>query len=875
MSLAPGEKLGPYEILSLCGKGGMGEVYKAHDTRLQRDVAIKTSAKQFSERFEREARAIAALNHPNICTIYDVGSLPNAPGYLVMEYVEGAPLKGPYPLDTALNYARQIGSALEAAHDKAITHRDLKPGNIMLKPDGVIKVLDFGLAKFGGPTPSSISQDSPTLSMAATVAGTILGTAAYMAPEQARGKEVDKRADIWAFGVVFHEMLTGERLFKGEDLTETMAAVVMREPDLSTIPHQVRRLLKKCLQKDPAKRLRDIGDVWELLDEPAVPPPSRDREGADRRSKLPWLIGAAAIVAGLATAGLSFTRTPQAVSADPVRFTLNPSKGTTLTSGGPNRSTTAVSPDGRYIAFLADETDGTGAGTRSLWVRELKSLSAQKLDKTEGAIEPFWSPDSKHIGFGTDGKLKRISVSGGAPINVCDSTNFEGGTWFQPPGADSEGLILFATTNGIGIQRVPASGGVPTAVTKLAQGEEGHSHPQFLPDGKRFQYFVRGGPKPGIYVQSFGSDQRTFLLTTHGRASMAPPDYLLYMRDNTLLSQHVDWEAVKVLGEPVAVTDEVRSGGSNGRNGFSVSSTGTLVYRGGSTNEQQFRWYTRDGKADGPPVARLDANAIELSPDNKRGIIERRTTGGTTLDLWLVDLPGGVLSRLTSDAGAEYDAVWSPDSRRIAFQKESKPGVYQMLIGSGRDSLVYSGVVNDVFAWTREGLLVRIDGKVSLLPVPEETAASPVAEKPKVVFEVKYPVNEFQVSPDGKWVAYYSAESGSSEVWVASFPGFTDRRKVSAGFGEAPRWRADGKELFFLPSGTGISAVDVKTGATFESGTPKLLFTIPGAATLANVNFRYAVSNDGKRFLVRQQPETGENQAEPIYVILNWPALGK
>ena len=863
MALASGSRIGPYEIQSLLGKGGMGEVYRAQDTRLHRDVAIKTSAKQFSERFEREARAIAALNHSNICTLYDVG-----PDYLVMEYVEGEPLKGPIPLDKALEYARQIASALEAAHEKGITHRDLKPGNIMLKPDGTIKVLDFGLAKFGGSTPSVVSEDSPTLSMAATMAGTILGTAAYMAPEQARGKSVDKRADIWAFGVVLHEMLTGERLFKGEDLTETMAAVVMRDPDLTPVPHEVRRLLKKCLQKDPAKRLRDIGDVWELLDQPTVE--SAPVVVEKPVSKLPWMIAAAAVAAGLLTAGLSYTRAPQVVNADPVRFTLNPSKGTILTNTGPNRLNTVISPDGRYVAFLAQE--GAGNGARSLWIRELKSLSAQKLDKTEGATDPFWSPDSKNIAFGADGKLKRISVSGGAPVNLCDSASFEGGTWFQPPGTDAEGIILFATTSVIGIQRVPASGGVPTPVTN-AQAAEGHGYPEFLPDGKRFLYFVRGGAKPGIYVQTLGSEQSTFLLTTPSRASFAPPDYLLYMRDNTLLSQHVDWDALKVLGEPVAVTDEVRVGGTNGRNGFSVSMTGALAYRGGTTNDMQFRWYTRDGKPDSAPIGRADSNNIELSPDKKRGIIEVRSTGSQGVDLWLVEFPSGVMSRLTSDVGAEADAVWSPDSRRIVFIKENKPGIYQMLIGSGKDLPVYAGPANDIFGWTKDGLLVRIEGKVSLLPVPEETASNPVTERPKVVFEAKYPVNQFHVSPDGKWVAYYSAESGSSEIWVASFPGFTERRKVSVGFGQAPIWRPDGRELYYVEDGSALMAVDVKSGATFESGTPKALFAAGNYQT--NTNFRYGVSNDGQRFLIRQTPESGENQVEPMYVILNWPSLAR
>ncbi len=870
MPLVAGDKLGPYEILFLLGKGGMGEVYKAHDTRLQRDVAIKTSAKQFSERFEREARAIAALNHPNICTLFDVG-----PNYLVMEYVEGEPLKGPYSLDKALDCARQIASALEAAHERGITHRDLKPGNIMLKPDGTIKVLDFGLAKFGGSAPTVNSEDSPTLSMAATQAGTILGTAAYMAPEQARGKPVDKRADIWAFGVVLHEILTGERLFKGEDLTETMAAVVMRDPDLTPVPHEVRRLLKKCLQKDPAKRLRDIGDVWELLDEPvaAAEPVTIVEKPA---SKLPWIAAAAGIVAALAFAGLYLTRPAPPAAAEAVRFTLPPPPGNVITLNGPNRSNLAISPDGKYVVFAADDV---ATNTRSLWVRALGSLSAQKLDKTEGGAEPFWSPDSKNIGFFADGKLKRVPVSGGSPVNICDSVALEGGTWFQQAGTGGqvEGVILFSPGATDAIYRVPASGGLPTPVTKLQKGEQGHSYPEFLPDGKRFQYFVRGGPKQGIYVQSLdvegGAEDRKFLMATPGRARLAPPDYLLFMRENTLLSQHVDWDAVKLLGEPIAVTDEVRTGGTNGRNAFSVSSTGALLYRGGSSVDQQYRWYTRDGKPDGPEFARADTNSITLSPDNKRAIVERRL-GGASLDLWLIEFPSGVLSRLTSDPDAESDPVWSPDSRRIAFVKAgANPGLYQMLIGSGRDSLVYAGITS-AEAWTRDGLLVRnAEFAALLLPAPEENADKPIAEKPRSLLEVKYQTDQMRVSPDGKWVAYRSRESGSDEVWVASFPAFADRRKVSgSGSAFAPLWRADGRELFFL-NNERVMSVDVKAGTTFEANEPKLVLNAPGA-TIANANVhRYAVTNDGRRFLIRESPTNSDNAVEQLYLILNWPSL--
>ncbi|MEO8097975.1 MAG: protein kinase [Acidobacteriota bacterium] len=871
MPLAPGDKLGPYEILSPIGKGGMGEVFKAHDSRLGRDVAIKVSATQFSERFEREARAIAALNHTNICTLFDVG-----PNYLVMEYVEGQSLQasiqaGPIPLETALLYARQVASALEAAHEKAITHRDLKPGNIMIKPDGSVKVLDFGLAKFGGSAPTAISEDSPTLSMAATQAGTILGTAAYMAPEQARGKPVDKRADIWAFGVVMHEMLTGQRTFKGEDLTETMAAVVMKDPDLAPIPRQVRRLLKKCLEKDPNKRLRDIADAWELLD--PEPVEIQAVVASTPASKTPWAIAGAAVFALAGLAAWTFYPRPKPAQPEAIRFTLAPPPGVSLTGNRSGGSQVAVSPDGRYVAFVADPTDAGGA-SRTLWVRALGSLSAQKLDKTEGATDPFWSPDSKNIAFFADGKLRRISVSGGSPINICDSDADEGGSWFQPEG-QGDGVVLFALVNGTPIQRVPATGGVPTSATKLEEGETKHTYPQFLPDGKRFLYHVTG-PKPGIYVQTLGSDQRTLLLETSKRASFAPPDLLLFMRDSTLLAQHVEWSTLKLLGEPISVTDEVRNGAAaNTRNAFSVSSTGVLAYRAGSSNQVQYRWYMRDGKPDGPALA-VGANngAIELSPDNKRAVFERAS--GNNTDLWLMEFPSGVVSRLTSDAGNEQDPVWSPDSRRIAFVKSDATGgkraIYQMLIGSGKDSLVYPEV-STLKTWTREGLVGRLSSSEFLIPAPEENATKPITEKPRILIEHKYQIDQAQVSPDGKWVAYRSRESGTDEVWVATFPGFTDRRNVSGGTGSQPLWRADGKELIFLGPNSVLMSVDVRTGTTFNATEPRVLFSPPGNMIFSTSGHMYAMSSDAKRFLLRESLNTSSTELEPLYLILNWPSL--
>jgi eukaryotic-like serine/threonine-protein kinase len=852
MALAPGDTLGPYQIVASIGKGGMGEVFKARDTRLNRDVAIKVSAERFSERFEREARVIASLNHPNICTLYDVG-----PNYLVMEFIEGESPKGPLPLETVLSYARQMADAFDCAHEKAITHRDLKPANLKITPDGVLKVLDFGLAKVGQTRTEAPSQDSPTLTMGMTEVGMILGTAAYMAPEQAKGKVVDKRADIWAYGVVLYELSTGKRLFKGEDVGDILASVLKEHPDFDLVPEMLRPLLKSCLEKDPKRRLRDIADAMTLVGQALSPAAPRQAESLSYR-----IVAAVATVVALALAAWTFYPRPAPPRPEAVRFTLPPAKGTTLTVNRREGSDQALSPDGRYVAFLAES-----GGTRSLWVRALGSQAAQQLDKTEAAIDPFWSPDSKNIAFYAGGKLKRIAVAGGSPISICDATSVEGGTWLQQASADgqTDGVILFAPSQASPILRVPASGGVPSPVTKLAQGEAGHLFPQFLPDGKRFLFFANGGVRPGIYVQALGSGERSFLLATRGRASFAPPDYVLFMSDNNLLAQHVDWDALNPLGEPVLVTDEVRTAGP--RNSFSVSSTGALVYRAGSGAQVQYRWFTRDGKPEGMGLTLGDYEAIDLSPDNKRAVVERSG------DLWLIEFPGGVLSRLTSDKATEEDAVWSPDSRRIAFRRAGdKPGIYQMLIGSGKDTLVHPGS-NSLEAWTRDGLLLT-NGRhtVALLPAPKEDAAGPLTEKPRTLLEVQYNVDQLRVSPDGKWVAYMSTESGNQEMWVAAFPGFTDRRKVSVGGARAPLWRADGKELIFDSQPDNFTAVDVKTGVTFEAGSPKILFKMP-AGSGSNARLYYAITNDAKRFLVRTTGGDGGGEVEPLQVILNWPAL--
>ena len=867
MPLTSGTRLGPYEILDPIGAGGMGEVYRARDTRLDRIVAVKVSKDQFSERFEREARSVAALNHPNICALYDVG-----PNYLVMEFVEGETLAGPLPLETAVKYARQIAEAIEAAHDKGIVHRDLKPANVKVTPDGTVKVLDFGLAKAlsDDPAPGSM-QNSPTLSMAMTQAGMILGTAAYMSPEQAKGKPADRRADIWAFGVVFYEMLAGGQTFSGETAAETLASVLKEAISFDRLPADtppvIRTLLNRCLERDVRKRLQAIGEARIVLEGPLdtkasgaeVPPPTKAR----LTTWIPWAITGALALAFLGLAAWTWWPRKAPAEVGVARFAVVPPESTVLTGNGPNAPQVAVSPDGRYVAFVVDE-NGKG---RTLWIRALGSLTAQRLDRTDGARFPFWSPDSNDIAFFADAKLKRIAVSGGSPLTICDAPNPDGGAWSR------DGVIIFAPESNGALQRVPASGGVPAALTTLdkTQQETAHIFPQFLPDGQRFLYWARG-TKTGIYVQSLGSNERTFVAPTPGRAIFAS-GFLLFLRDNTLLAQRLDVKSLRLEGEPVTVAQDVRTGGSNGRNAFSVSENGVLAYRGGVTaGNVQLIWHSRDGKATGTALAATEFGQIELSPDDKQVVVERAPSGGGSADLWLLDLTTNVFSRLTSGPNSERDPLWSPDSRRVIYtvSDSKEPEIREKVVG-GEDSLIFAdGKANFPDDWSRDGksLVYHTTGgaALSILPLSGD-------RKPRVLFEAPFQKDQVRVSPDGRWVAYTSFESANQpEIFVAAFPSFTDRRQISTG-GLEPRWRSDGRELYYISLDRKIFAVEVRASSALQLGTVKTLFQLPTSAAISATGYGFAVTADGQKFLVRELANTSNpDAAESLYVVLNWPS---
>ena len=878
--MTPGTKLGPYEIVALLGAGGMGEVYRAHDPRVGRDVAIKISQEQFSERFAREARAVASLNHPNICTLYDVG-----PNFLVMELVEGESPEGPLPLDEALRIARQIVDALSEAHEKGVTHRDLKPGNIKIKPDGTVKVLDFGLAKLspareGGGSDLAATQ-SPTLSMAATQAGMILGTAAYMAPEQAKGKPVDRRADIWAFGVVLHELLTGRRLFEAEDVTETLASVVLKEPDWEGVPQEVRRLLKKCLAKDPKQRLRDIGDVWELLEEPLAPSVAASEPVRSRRAMAGWASAAVVTLALGTLAFVHFRETPPPEHT--LRYTIAPPEGASVHSF-------AVSPDGRLLAMAA-----TTNGKRQLWIRPMDALQWQPMPSTDDARYPFWSPDSRNIAFFAEGKIRKIAASGGPSQPVCDAADARGGSWSR------DDVIVFSASGspeGV-IQRVSAAGGIPTAAT---QAKSRVLFPTFLPDDRHFLYEVGGisAEKNGIYVASLDGKENRRILNDTSSAVFAPAasgersGHVLFIRENNLMAQPFDAGSLQTSGDVFPVAEGVGLANGNNYAPVAASSNGVLLYwtggAGGAGSNFQLVWYDRSGKVVETvgPLSNIVMPA--LSPDEKTVAFSKQGGGAAERDIWLRDLVRGSERRLTTDASTNVAPFFSPDGKQIAFRSNrgTKQDLYaRASSGAGENELLVSTPNSKlVNQWSRDGRFIVYSEvgpkRWDLWYLPMGNDGKP-AGKPVAFLHSEFNEVHGQLSPDSRWMAYTSEVSGQREVYVQPFPSADNEIRISTAGGEQPRWRADSKELFYLGADGKIASVTISVSGgpkpSLKAGTPVPLFDAhssipPGQG--GNV-FNYDVTADGKRFLVSATGAAASvgSGTPPVIVLVNWNAPKK
>jgi Tol biopolymer transport system component/predicted Ser/Thr protein kinase len=863
-ALQPGQSLGPHRIECFLAAGGMGEVYRAIDTRLNRPVAIKVSAERFSERFEREARVIASLNHPNICTLYDVGA-----NYLVMEYVEGPTLgeriaRGPIPLAEALEIARQVAAALEEAHQRLVVHRDLKPDNVKIKPDGTVKVLDFGLAKLPAApaAPSGNVTDSPTLTLAATRGGVLLGTVAYMSPEQARGEPVDKRSDVWAFGAVLWEMLTGRQLFQGKTTSDVLAAVIRDEPDLGQAPAKVRPLLKRCLEKDPQKRLRDIGDTMGIIE-------STQEAAEVRTNPLPWVAGALLLAALAALSWVHFREAPLEVRA--ITASIEPPENTEFEfpyGTGPGLCPPALSPDGRWIVFRARGADGKV----QLWVRELDSPAARSLAGTEEALYPFWSPDNRSIAFFAGGKLKRMEITGGPAVTLAEAPSPAGGSW------SAEGTIVFGAVLSGPLQRVPESGGVPKAARKIEPGHD--CFPWFLPDGHHFVFTTRTQEtgEPMLRIGSLDSGDAKTIGPVSNLNVAYSSGHLLFLREYTLMAQPFDPKRLAVSGAAVPLAERVRSilpaGGTVGI--FSASREGMLAYQTGPAGSLELTWFDRGGRSLGTLGDPGDIWSVDFSPDYKRVAI---TSRGQNDDIWIYEVARGSATRFTFSPASERDPIWSPDGRSLVYFSNAKGrwDLYRKTVdGTGTEELLYADEASKVASsWSPDGkflLYFRLGPKtrttaIWVLPVGSGLGPGTVPKPFPWTSAATHETNP-KFSSDGHWVAYQSDESGRPEIFVARFPEASGKRLISNGGGSYPRWRADGREIFYELNGTLMAAGVSIQGGSVEVGAIRSL-RIP----ITFPHYRYDVTADGQRFLVATP--RGPKSPAPLTLIQNWTALLK
>ncbi len=858
MPLTPGDKLGPYEILSPIGAGGMGEVYKARDTRLDRSVAVKVLPQHIAKRedlrarFEREARAVASLNHPNICTLFDIGS-QDGTSYMVMELMEGETLaarieKGPIPLEQALGFAQQIADALDRAHRAGVTHRDVKPANIMLTRDG-IKVLDFGLAK----STAALGPNDATIVASLTTEGSIIGTPQYMAPEQFEGKEADARSDIWALGAVLYEMVTGQKAFQGKSYSTLVGAILATDPQPMSVksftPAWVERLVRRCLSKDPEGRYFSMHDIVLDLRTPPV-----ESAASAKANHWPWVVAACLAVVLSALAVVRFRESSPEL---PMRITyiLPPDKA--------EFNETAISPDGKLLAFTA-----TSEGKQQLWVRPLRSLAAQPLAGTERAADPFWSPDSRWIGFFAGGKLKKIEATGGLAQALCDLSATRGGTW------NAEGIILFGDES-FGLSRISALGGMPSPVTTSNQAKEGlHGSPVFLPGGRRFLYRIAGtkDATAGIYVGSLDTRERTRLVGDTSTPGFSE-GHLLVVRQGTLMAQRLDADRGAVFGQPFPVAEKVGRDALRGRERFSVSGNGLLVYESGGGEWSQLTWLDRGGKqleAVAAPIHGLIHP--QFSPDEKQlAFIQTDDQNG---DIWTRDMARGISTRFTSDPAFEGYPLWSPDGRRMVFSS-NREGPYDLYIkgisgASHEQPLLKTANRKFATSWTADGHLLLYHDvdpitKDDLWVLPMEGE-----RKPSVFLRTTSDEGHGAFSPDGKWIAYQSNESGRFEIYVQPYPATGAKWQVSKDGGNMAAWRRDGKEIYWLEE-SALMAAEVKSGPVFQPGVPQQLFET-GIRKIRNE--RYAVSGDGKRFLV-PLPVMETVAIRPTTVVENWLAVAK
>jgi len=867
MSLSPGARLGPYEILAPLGAGGMGEVYKARDTRLERTVAIKvlpshmSQNAEFRQRFEREAKTISQLSHPHICALYDVGH-QDGTDYLVMEYLEGETLterlaKGSLPTEQVLRYSIEMADALDKAHRQGVIHRDLKPGNVMLTKSGV-KLVDFGLAKFTAPGAARLSSATalPTQAPDLTAEGTILGTFQYMAPEQLEGKEADARTDIFAFGVVLYEMATGKKAFSGSSQASLISAIMKEEPaPISTVqpmtPPALDRVVKTCLAKDPEDRwqsaadikreLRWIGDGSQAGAVAAVP--------AARGSWLPWTIAALAVVVAAGLAVRSRGSAPPA--AERMQLSIVPPERTVLTEFFD------LSSNGKKLAFV-----GFAGGKSLVRIHDLSSDETRKLPGTDSAETVFWSPDGRSLGFVARGKLRRIELATGSIEILCDASAGRGGDW------GPKGEILLAQKSVGAIYRVPASGGSPVAATMLEKGDVMHRWPQFLPDGRRFLFFDKT-EKPettGTYLASLGAPVRKLLLRNGATGVFVPPDTLLFVRGGALLAQHLDLDRGELTGEPETVTHPIMRGNLGSfRDLFTVSDSGIVVFRSGSA-ERRLTWVDRRGnvvKTVGPPGVILN---VSLFPDDRKAGFTVRSVETGVDSVWIADFDRDVMTPFIESA---YLPTWSPDGGSIFYGYRGAPYEIRRKSMRGGQKEESIGVV-DNFA---SGHSISSDGRYLLYTRMGGNFDVGVKDlqgqaKPQMLLSSEFAELMPHFSPDGRWFVYSSEELGQSEIFVRRFPMTEEKWRISTAGGHQPSWSRDGKEIFFVALDEKLMAAPVSIGSSFSSGAPQPLFPI--GLKLDVVGNQYAASADGQRFLM-VVPTQGFD-SELFRVLLNWRA---
>ena len=882
MTIEAGATLGGYQLIALIGAGGMGRVFRAHDAKLGRDVAVKILPEMFATdperlaRFEQEARVLASLNHFHIAHIYGLETSPVP--FIVMELVDGETLAERVVrtkrlrLPEALDLARQIADGLDAAHERGIVHRDLKPANIAVTPEGTIKILDLGLAKAGSP-PGGLADleltNSPTM-LSPTLTGTLLGTAPYMSPEQARGKAVDKRADIWAFGCVVYEMLAGRPAFEGDTTTDVLARIVEREPAWDALPAEVpaavSRLLRRCLEKDPKRRLRDIGDARLDLDAVDV-----DRPSPERPRRSPAFV-APLLLVGIATGAIAMwlaLRSPVRDRPRPARLAFSAPEGVVLDVGPP-----VPSPDGTRIAFAARDREGQ----RTLWIRTIASLSAQRLAGTEGVAgnAVFWSPDSAWVGFAAGGKLKKISANGGPALNICSINSLLGATW------SADNTILLAPANRTTLFRVAASGGTPEPLTALnaQRRENSHRWPHFLPDGRHFLFTARSDVLENnfIYVGSLDAKEIKPLIAAQSPGIYVSPGWLLYVREQTLMAQHLDLQALALTGEPVVVAAAVGHNTPSSQAFFGASNNGAVIaFEPAAPARSSLTWYNRAGESIATVGPERSYGDLQLSPDGRMAAVVVTDQNSGNRDIWLMTLANGTVSPFTSNAANDWQMTWSRDSRRLAFasDRNGRSSVYVKSIDGGPEELLLQIPERGVFpkSWSMDGhtMLLGVD---TTSGIPKLWAmALDGTRKPFPVAGDEGPAreNEAQISASGRWIIFESNQTGSTEVFLSPFP-TGGRRQLSTAGGIGPRWGPGDREAYYLaPDGT---IMVVGFGADMAASAPRPLLrpcqlTVPPASGGQHL---FDVTSDGTRFLV-VCAAPGSNPTQVIVAIDALPAM--